>query len=220
MSKTRRFFSLFTALSGGILLLLGAFLLLDNRGLYAQDPLVQQQLPTSEAANGSAAYTVTLPVILKNYCGPSWFRLPLEGPDFVTGTAKILQPAYCDGFPAGEEIVISGSVSSLSNGSKLWLFVVPYPGADYFPQSIDPCFGTHVKINDTAWSGIAFLGVEGDPLERFELILVAADGTASDSISNHLKAGCQLGSFTPMAAADLHNLNISELDNILLKSIE
>ncbi len=220
MFKIQRVFSLLIALGGSLFLILVSIMLLDNPKLHAHSPSPVEQAGIAGDANGSSSYTVTLPILFNNYCGPSWFRVPLAGPSFVTGTAKISHPVFCADFPAGVEIDVSGSVSSLSNGSKLWLFVVPYPGADYFPQSIDPCFGTPVQINNATWTGIAFLGVAGDPPERFELILVAADGEASDTISDHLKTGCQLGSFKPMAAANLHNLNISELDSIMLKSIE
>ena len=96
--------------------------------------------------------------------------------------------------------IVGNSSSDLE--SDLWVLVYA-PNGRWYPQSVDPCNGDHVRKYGWMWEVPGYFGGDGNIGEAFDVVAVLADETASEFFDAKQREWCNAGDFTGFLTIEL-----------------
>jgi len=97
---------------------------------------------------------------------------------------------------------IAGNCSSNLEGD-VWVLVYASNGR-WYPQSTDPCNGSHVQMSGQMWEVPAYFGAENITIrETFDVVAVLANDNASEFFNTSQKEWCNAGDFPGFLTIEL-----------------
>ena len=115
-----------------------------------------------------------------------------------------------NGMRATQEMTAVGTYPS-STQDNIWVLVYSTAGR-WYPQSIDPC-GEHTRQADGRWQTKVILGGDSEQPEPFDVVLILANPTASQFLSDIQREGCKMGDFPGLFTLQIPQ-GIMEMDRI------
>lgn len=87
-----------------------------------------------------------------------------------------------------QTITLTGTYDGIAG--DIWVLVYVYNGR-WYPQSIAPCIGDHIRMeNGEWWSRVSFGGAQ-DRGRPFDIVVILADAEASKFLNEAQSAGCR-----------------------------
>jgi len=127
------------------------------------------------------------------------YRFPKVQDIDIPGDVKIEIPPQGTDIPSGRNVLVAGTHTGIPAGKYLWVFVYsPQAGTHgrYYPQTKDAINGWQPE--PTTWQdGLWSLDVNfGAPDECYEVIVMLANATTSQSIADQLQAWATINNYT------------------------
>jgi len=154
-------------------------------------------LPTDTPPPATLAPTLpAIPTATKWTCTSYRPQKPIEKGN-IPGEVKIDKPAQgAMDIPARASVQAAGTSTGIPEGKYLWLFVYSQKADRYYPQTMDALTGWQpdpTTGQDGGWLiNISF----GAPQECFEVIVMVAELSASQSIADQLEAWAAVNTYS------------------------
>jgi tetratricopeptide (TPR) repeat protein len=110
----------------------------------------------------------------------------LQSAGMLTGTVSVTNVTDRSRVP--QTITITGTYDGIAG--DIWVLVYDYNGR-WYPQSIAPCIGDHIRMENGQWWSKVSFGGDQDIGRPFDIVVILANAEANGFLNGVQSAGCR-----------------------------